>query len=418
MAQENLNPFQIAQQQLDEAAKILGLDEGTHQALRWPMRELHIHFPVKMDDGKVKVFHGFRVQYNNSRGPTKGGIRFHPDETIDTVRALAAWMTWKTSVVDIPLGGGKGGVVCNPKEMSASEKERVCRGYMDQVGRILGITKDVPAPDVYTNPQDMAWMMDEYEKIQQESHPGVITGKPLELGGSQGRGDATARGGVITVREAGKKLGIDANKATVAVQGYGNAGYFGAYLMKEYFPGCKIVAVSDSKGGIINQNGLDPDKVKEVKDREGSVTAYSDADKISNEQLLELDVDVLLPSGLENVITNTNAAKIKGKIIGELANGPTTPEADKILHENGRFVIPDFLCNAGGVTVSYFEQVQNSYNYYWGLEDVHKQLDNKMTNAFHAVYDMHKKKNVHPRSAAYLVAVERVAHAMKLRGWV
>lgn len=416
-----LNPFKIAQAQLDEAAAILGLDEGTHQALRWPMRELHVTLPVRMDDGKFKVFHGFRVQYNDARGPTKGGIRFHPDETIDTVRALAAWMTWKTAVVDIPLGGGKGGVVCNPKEMSELELERLSRQYVRQVGRIIGLDKDCPAPDVYTTPQIMAWMMDEFYWQKGFNEFGVITGKPLPLGGSKGRHDATARGGVYTVREACKRLGIDGTNATYAIQGFGNAGQYAATLHQEILGGGKLVAASDSRGGVYNANGMDPAALVKHKLETGKVSGFPGAEPISNEALLELKVDVLYPSALENVITDKNAADIKARISCELANGPTTPEADRILHGKGTFVIPDFLANAGGVTVSYFEMVQDSYNYFWPIGQVYERLDQKMTDAFHAVFDMrdrHKDKNVHMRTAAYLVSIQRVAEAMKLRGWV
>ncbi len=415
---ENLNPFAIAQQQLDEAAKILKLDEGTHQALRWPMRELVVTLPVRMDDGSIQVFRGFRVQYNDARGPTKGGIRFHPAETIDTVRALAAWMTWKTAVVDIPLGGGKGGVICNPKEMSIYELERLSRQYIRQVGRIIGPTKDVPAPDVYTTPQIMAWMMDEYYWQEGYNAFGVITGKPLAIGGSKGRGDATARGGVFCIREACKKLNIEPSKVTYAIQGFGNAGQYAATLMKEVLGADKLVAVSDSKGGVYNPNGLDPYKLVEYKQKTGQVSGFPGADSITNEELLELDVDVLIPAALENQITADNAARIKARISAELANGPTTPEADKILYDRNVFVIPDFLCNAGGVTVSYFEQVQNAYNYYWTVDEVYKRLDQKMTDAFLNVYETANKYNVDMRKAAYVVAVSRVAEAMKLRGWV
>jgi len=414
---DELNPFAIAQAQLDEAARILELDPAVHEMLRWPLRELHVTLPVRMDDGTVKVFHGFRVQYNDSRGPTKGGIRFHPDETIDTVRALAAWMTWKTAVVDIPLGGGKGGVICNPKEMSEGELERLSRAYIRQVGRIIGLEKDVPAPDVYTTPQIMAWMADEYAFLKGYNEFGVITGKPLELGGSQGRGDATARGGVYTVREAAKVLGIELKGATAAIQGYGNAGSF-AHILGQEILGLKVVAVSDSKGGIVNWEGLDPEAVLAHKKATGSIINLPGAENITNEELLELDVVVLFPSALENVITGENAGRIKAKISAELANGPTTPEADKILHENGVYVIPDFLCNAGGVTVSYFEMCQNAYDYYWDLDTVHQRLDTKMTAAFHAVHEMAQEYQVDNRVAAYLVSVARVAKAMKLRGWV
>ncbi len=413
-----MNPFKIAQAQLDEAAGKLGLDPATHELLRWPMREYRFTLPLKMDTGETKIFHGYRVQYNAARGPTKGGLRWHPDETIDTVRALAAWMTWKTSVVDIPLGGGKGGITCNPKELSEGEKERLARAYIRAVGRELGVHRDVPAPDVYTTPQIMAWMMDEYETIVGHSHPGMITGKPIALGGSQGRGDATARGGLYVVREAMKIKNIDPKKTTYAIQGFGNAGQFAATLHPEILGGGTLLAVSDSRGGVFSSSGIDPKAVVKHKLETGSVTGYPGTKPITNEALLELECDVLYPAALEGVITQSNAAKIKAKISCELANGPTTPEADKILHQRGVFVLPDFMANAGGVTVSYFEQVQNTYNYYWSLPDVHGQLDRKMTDAFKAVFDMHKSNNVHMRLAAYMVAVSRVAEACKLRGWV
>ena len=414
--EKKINPFEVAQQQLDEAAVLLHLDPAIHEFLRWPMRELHVTLPVKMDDGTTKVFHGFRVQYNDARGPTKGGIRFHPEETIDTVRALAAWMTWKTAVVDIPLGGGKGGIICNPKEMSNSELERLSRAYVRQGGRILGLEKDVPAPDVYTTPQIMAWMVDEFSFLQGYNEFGMITGKPIALGGSAGRGDATARGGVYCLREAGKALDLDLNGATTAIQGYGNAGTFGHKLSVELL-GLKVVAVSDSKGGIYNEHGLDYEKVMAHKKNTGSVVGFAEADSITNEELLELDVTVLMPAALESGITEVNADHIKAKVSVELANGPTTPEADKILHQNGTYVIPDFLCNAGGVTVSYFEMVQNAYDYYWDEDLVHERLDKKMTSSFQAVHRTAQEYEVHNRLAAYLVAVSRVAEAVRLRGW-
>ena len=416
MSQE-LNPFKIAQAQLDQAAAILKLEPALHELLRWPQRELRVAFPVKMDDGTTKIFHGFRVQYNDARGPTKGGVRFHPEETIDTVRALAAWMTWKTAVVDIPLGGGKGGVVCNPKEMSQGELERLSRAYIRQIARILGPDLDVPAPDVYTTPQIMAWMMDEYSTIVGHNAPGVITGKPIPLGGSAGRGDATARGGIYCVREAAKVLGIDLLGATAAVQGYGNAGYHAHRLATEVL-GMKVVAVSDSKGGIYNPKGLDLAAVSAHKAQTGSVVGFPGADTITNEELLELEVTVLFPAALENQIGAWNADGIKARILAELANGPTTPEADAILYEKGVYVIPDFLCNAGGVTVSYFEQVQNAYGYYWDEATVHERLDRKMTAAFHAVHQAAQRYKVNNRMGAYVVAVGRVAEAVRLRGWV
>jgi glutamate dehydrogenase (NAD(P)+) len=401
---------------LDEAAEVLQLDQATHELLRWPLRELHVTLPVKMDDGSTKIYQGFRVQYNDARGPTKGGIRYHPSETIDTVRALAAWMTWKCAVVDIPLGGGKGGVICNPKAMSQGEIERLSRAYIRQVGRIIGLEKDVPAPDVYTNPQIMAWMADEYSFLKGYNEFGVITGKPLNMGGSLGRGDATARGGMYCLREAGKVLNIELEGATTAIQGYGNAGSFAHTLGEELF-GLKIVAVSDSKGGIYNPEGLAYDETFAFKKETGTVVGFPGSQTVSNEELLELDVVVLVPAALENVITDANAANIKAKISVELANGPTTPEADKILHENGVYVIPDFLANAGGVTVSYFEMVQNSYDYYWEVDVVRERLDKKMTEAFHSVHNAAQEHKVHNRLAAYLVSVSRVAEAVKTRGW-
>ena len=415
--ESELNPFMIAQRELDTAVEILKLDHATHEMLRWPLRELHVTLPVRMDDGTVHVFPGFRVQYNDARGPCKGGIRYHPAETIDTVRALAAWMTWKTAVVDIPLGGAKGGIVCDPKQLSFGELERLSRAYIRQVGRILGLEKDVPAPDVYTTPQIMAWMMDEFSFLQGYNEFGMITGKPLTLGGSQGRDDATARGGIYCVREAAKVLGLNLEGATTAIQGYGNAGTFAHKLATEML-GLKVLAVSDSRGGIYNEAGLNYRGVTGYKQETGSVIGFPGAQPISNEELLELPVTVLFPSALENVIRKENAARIKAKIIAELANGPTTPEADTILFENRVYVIPDFLCNAGGVTVSYFEMVQNAYDYYWDLPMVHQRLDQKMTTAFHAVHDTADHYRVHNRLAAYLVAVKRVADAMHLRGWV
>jgi len=413
---EILNPFQIAQKQLDNAADKLGLDRATHEFLRWPMQELKVTLPVKMDDGTTQIFQAFRIQYNTARGPAKGGIRWHPEETIDTVRALAAWMTWKTSVVDIPLGGGKGGVICNPKALTETEKERLARAYVRAVGRTLGVTKDVPAPDVYTTPQIMAWMMDEYETLTGEHHPGVITGKPIPLGGSQGRADATARGGIYVVQKASEALNMDLNRASMAIQGFGNAGQNAARIGEELL-GMKLVAASDSKGGVYNSKGIDANALIDHKIRTGRVNGFADAEAISNKDLLELEVSVLFPSALENVITRENASNIRCKILCELANGPTTPSADDILYEKGVFVLPDFLANAGGVTVSYLEQVQNSYNLYWNLKEIQFRLKETMHSAFDHVYEMSRNTQIHMRNAAYLVAVARVAEACKLRGW-
>ncbi|MCK9484154.1 MAG: Glu/Leu/Phe/Val dehydrogenase [Candidatus Marinimicrobia bacterium] len=413
----NNNIFKIAQLQLDRCAKTLHLEQNIHELLRVPMRELHVSLPVRMDNGTVRIFRGFRVQYNDAKGPTKGGLRFHPDETIDTVRALAAWMTWKCSLMDLPLGGAKGGIICNPKELSLIELEQLSRAYIRSIYNFIGPNKDIPAPDVYTTPQIMAWMMDEYSTIAGENKFGVITGKPIPLGGSIGRGDATARGGIYTIKEAVRECDIDLEKATFAIQGYGNAGYYAAHLAKAIF-GSKIVAVSDSQGGIYCERGLDPEVVLEHKNRTGSVIDMPDADTISNEELLELNVDILIPSALEEQITETNASNIRAKIVAELANGPTTPEADDILYNNGIHVIPDFLCNAGGVTVSYLEMVQNASIYYWDEAQVYDILSKRMKSSYYTVLNTSKKYKISMREAAYVVAVGRVVEAMKLRGWV
>jgi glutamate dehydrogenase (NAD(P)+) len=411
------NPFAIAQRQFDEAADLLDLHPDVRALLREPMAEHVVRIPVRMDNGSVRMFTGFRVQYNNARGPCKGGIRFHPDETIDTVRALAAWMTWKTAIVDLPLGGGKGGVICDPRTMSEGELERLSRGYIRKLARVLGPDYDVPAPDVYTNAQVMAWMMDEYETIAQEYRPGVITGKPLSVGGSAGRDDATARGGMYAIREAARALEIDTNTATAAIQGYGNAGQHAHKLLREML-GVTVVAVSDSKGGIYDPKGLHPAEVEQHKKETGSVVGFPGAKSVTNEELLEIEVDILVPAALEGVLHKGNADKVKARIVAELANGPTTPEADHILYQNGTFVIPDFLCNAGGVTVSYFEQVQNAANDQWPLEEVHRRLDERMTKAFRAVYDVREERRIHTRAAAYTLSIQRVAQAVYDRGWI
>jgi glutamate dehydrogenase (NAD(P)+) len=411
------NPFEIAQKQLDDCVKILNLDSGVHDLLKQPRREYHFSIPVRMDDGSIRVFSGFRVQYNDALGPCKGGIRFHPDETIDTVKALAAWMTWKTSLLGLPLGGGKGGVICNPKELSSGEQERLCRGYMDMVWQNVGPEKDVPAPDVYTTPQMMAWMMDEYSKLTGSNNFGCITGKPLCVGGSCGRSDATARGGMYALREAAREFNLDLSRATVAIQGYGNAGSYAHSLAKELF-GCRVVALSDSRGGVYRAEGFGVEEAGRVKAETKTVANIPNAKKISNEELLELDVDILIAAALENVITKDNASQIKAKIIVELANGPTTPEADAILFQKGVHVIPDFLANAGGVTVSYFEMVQNIMRYCWSFDEVYQKLDERMTLAYQGVLSASRKYNINMRQAAYTVAVARVVEAMKMRGWV
>ena len=412
---EELNPFKIAQMQLESAVDILGIEPEVHDILKEPKRILQVRIPVKMDDGTTKTFTGFRVQHNDARGPTKGGIRFHPDETIDTVKALASWMTWKCSVVGIPYGGGKGGIICNPKELSEGELERLSRAYVRAVVQIISPLKDVPAPDVYTTPQIMAWMMDEYSAICQYNAPGIITGKPIPVGGSLGRGSATAQGGVYCIREAAQILGIELKGATAVIQGYGNAGYHAARILTEM--GVKVVGLSDSRGGIYNADGFDPENVSDFKRKNGSLVNYPGAMALTNEEVLELECDILCPAALENQITGANADNVKAKIVAELANGPVTPDADKVFIKKGIYDIPDFLCNAGGVTVSYFEWVQNQAGLYWSEEKVAKRLDEIMTKAFHAVHDTADEKGIYTRTAAYVVAVSRVVEAMKLRGW-
>ena len=414
---ENLNPFAIAQMQLDEASTVLELDSAMHKFLREPLREFHFSIPVRMDDGQTETFRGFRVQYNDARGPGKGGVRFHPDETIDTVRALAAWMTWKTAVADLPLGGAKGGVVCDPRQLSPRELEAISRGYMRGIARFVGLNQDVPAPDVHTNPQIMAWMLDEYEVLSGHHEPGVITGKPEMLGGSAGRPAATAMGGIVTIREAAKVVGMSLEGAACAIQGYGNVGSHAHQLACDIL-GLKVVAISNEHGGIYDEKGLAPGLVQAHLEETGRLADLPGADQISNEELLALDVDILIPAAIENQITSHNAADVKARIVAELANGPTTPRADRILFEKGTYIIPDFLCNAGGVTVSYFEMVQNGYQYRWDEHMVDQRLDYRMTRAFQGVQEMAQAKKTNNRIAAYLVAVARVAEAVRLRGWV
>jgi len=379
------------------------------------MRVLTVNFPVKMDDGSVRVFEGYRSQHNDAIGPTKGGIRFHPDVTLDEVKALSMWMSFKCGVVGLPYGGGKGGVICNPREHSKGELERISRGFMEAIAAFVGPQKDIPAPDVYTNAQTMGWMMDTYSKLAGVNSPGVITGKPIILGGSKGRNEATAQGCVYTILAALEDMGKSPADATVAIQGFGNAGRIAARLLDE--AGCKVVAVSDSKGGIYDANGLDLEKVGELKDN-ASILDYGQQYQITNEQLLELDVTVLVPAALENVITSKNANNIKAAIVAEAANGPTTPGADRILTEKGIIVIPDVLANAGGVTVSYFEWVQNLMNYYWSEQEVLEKLEVNMINSYKAVRDLAKEYDVNLRKAAYMIAIKRISSAMEARGWV
>ena len=418
-----VNPFETAQQQLDKAAEVLNLDESVHQALREPMRTFVVNFQVRMDNGSSKTFRGYRVQYNDALGPTKGGLRFHPDETLDTVKALAAWMTWKTAVADIPYGGGKGGVVCNPPELSEGELERISRSYVCAISDFIGPEKDIPAPDVYTTSQTMAWMMDEFSKIKGVNAPDVITGKPIGVGGSLGRGDATARGVIYNIREAAKELGMNLDGTKVAIQGYGNVGSHAHRLAEEQL-GAKVVAIGDAEGAIYSEDGIEYSRVKKnmkehgifAKDIPG--TEYLGDASEGNAELLELPVDILIPAAIENVITEENADDVDPTILAEAANGPTTPEADDILNDNGVYVIPDFLCNAGGVTVSYFEWVQNRNRYYWSEAEVYERLDKKMTKAFKNVHSRAQKEGVDNRTAAYMVSIEKIAEAMELRGWV
>jgi len=426
---ESKNPFETAQAQFDKGADLLGLPDDARALLRWPLREFHFRIPVKMDDGTTRVFSGYRVQHSDARGPSKGGIRFHPNETIDTVRALATWMTWKCAVADIPLGGGKGGVIVNPATLSVTEKERLCRGWVNQMWKNIGPRMDVPAPDVGTTPQMMAWMMDEYSKLVGNYTPGVFTGKPVDMGGSLGRTEATGYGVIYTVREAMKHLGIDSTKATASIQGFGNVAQYAAIGFREMLGG-KVLCVScwdhiDKKPYTYSHpDGIDPKFLQSITDQYGTIDAakakaagYVQEDAMA---WIDKEADVLIPSALENMITGETAPRIhpRVKIIAEGANGPTTLEGDAIIKERGIFVIPDFLCNAGGVTTSYFESVQNDMNFYWSKEEVLQKLDQKMTKAFHDVLEMSVDRAVYMRDAAYLVAIDKVVRSMRLRGWV
>lgn len=413
---EQYNPFHVAQEQVKRAVEALKLEPAVYEILKQPQRFLEVSFPVVMDDGSVKVFTGYRSQHNDALGPTKGGLRFHPDVYADEVKALSMWMTFKCSVLGLPYGGGKGAVKCNPKELSTGELERVSRGFIQAISQIIDADKDIPAPDVYTNPQIMAWMIDEFSKIREKNVFGLLTGKPLIIGGSKGRNEATGRGCVVVAKAAAKKLGIKVEGARVAVQGFGNAGSVAARLLHE--AGAKVVAVSDSKGGIYNEDGLDPVAVNAFKAKTTTVVGFPGSKTITNNDLLTSDVDILIPAAFENQITEANAKDVKAKIISEAANGPTTPEADEILHQKGIMVIPDILASAGGVTVSYFEWVQNLMNFYWTEEEVNNRLEQMMIQSFETVYDMHVKEKVSMREAAFMVAVKRVADAMRVRGWL
>jgi glutamate dehydrogenase (NAD(P)+) len=428
VAVQTFSPYQMAQQQFDGVAERIGLDPGTRELLRQPLREYQFSIPVRMDDGDVKIFRGFRVQHNDARGPCKGGIRFHPHESIDTVRALAMWMTWKCAVVDIPLGGGKGGVICDPHHLSPREQEGICRGWIRQVWKNIGPASDVPAPDIMTNAQHMLWMLDEFEAIRGEKLPGVITGKPVGMGGSLGRTEATGYGLIFTLREALRDLGLKPENTTASVQGFGNVAQYAIELYLKM--GGKVTCVScwdqtdQTSYSYRRASGIDLGELLRITDRFGGIDK-DQARKIGYEVLpgdawIEQPVDILMPCAIENQVTGENVAKIAPsvKIVAEGANGPTTPEADRVLERRGVFVIPDFLANAGGVTCSYFEQVQSNMNYFWEKDEVLGKLDVKMTSAFDAVLEVAKKQKLFMRDAAYVIAIGRVARACKDRGWV
>ena len=403
------------QKQIEITCQKLELESSVYEILKEAEKVLIVSIPLKMDDGSVRNFTGYRVHHNTVLGPAKGGVRFHPNITLEEMIALSAWMTFKCGVVGIPYGGGKGGVVCNPREMSKSELERLSRAYIRAIYNMIGPEKDIPAPDLYTNAQTMGWFMDEYSLLRGYNSPGVVTGKPISLGGSLGRTDATGNGCAFIAKEAAEKIGLDIRKATVAIQGCGNVGGSAAKAIRKL--GATIIGMSDSKGAIYNPNGLDPHDVLEYKARNGrEILGYPGSKQITNEDLLQLDVDILVPAALGDVITAENAHKIKAKLIVEGANGPTSLEANDILCGRGIFVVPDILANAGGVTVSYFEWVQNLMNFYWSEKEINKRLENIITDAFKEVYKMHKEFNVHMKDAAYMVSIKRVVESMKLRG--
>lgn len=422
------NPYQTAQEQFDKVADLIGLEPSLKEFLRQPMREYHFTIPVKMDDGTVKVFKGFRVQHNDARGPAKGGIRFHPEETADTVRALSMWMTWKCSVVDIPLGGAKGGVICDPRSLTEREQEQLCRGWVRQLARNVGPCLDVPAPDVMTNAKHMLWMLDEFETIHGGRYPGFITGKPVGMGGSLGRTEATGFGVIYVLREALKELGIKPENTTASVQGFGNVAQ---YAVKKYLElGGKVIAIScwnnDDKTAYTyrKKDGIDVQALLSITDSFGSIDKNKAQDLgyevLPGEAWIEQDVDILIPAALENQITQDNVGKISKQVkaLVEAANGPTALEADQVIKERGIFLVPDFLTNAGGVTCSYFEQVQSNMNFYWEKPEVLEKLDAKMTSAYHGVSEVARKQKVYMRDAAYIIAINRVAQAVKSRGWV
>jgi len=413
-APEQLNPFEIAKQQFDRAADYLELEESMRQVLRSAKRQLIVSIPVKMDGGETKVFEGYRVQHNIARGPAKGGIRYHPNVTLDEVKALASWMTWKCATVGIPYGGGKGGVVCDPKSLSKSELERLTRRYAFEIAPIIGPDRDIPAPDVYTDSQTMAWIMDTISMVRGHTELGVVTGKPLSLGGSQGRHEATARGALYALREACEVKGMKLKDSRVAVQGFGNAGAIITELVAK--DGAKVVAVCDSKCGLYNESGLYVRGVLKHKEETGSLQGFPDAKEITSDEVLEVDCDILCPSALENSITMKNVGKVKAKIIAELANGPTTPGADRVLEDNGVLLIPDILANAGGVTVSYYEWVQDQYSFFWSEDRINHTLEATMGKSFHEVHEKAKHYGTDLRTGAYILAIDRVAEATRVRG--
>jgi glutamate dehydrogenase (NAD(P)+) len=424
---KEFNAFEMAQRQFDAVADTLQLEQGLRDLLRWPQREFQFTIPIRMDDGRVQVFHGFRVQHNDARGPAKGGIRFHPQETIDTVRALATWMTWKCAVVDIPLGGGKGGVICDPHNLSPREQEQLCRGWVRQVVRNIGPIQDVPAPDVMTNPQHMVWILDEYEKLAGGHFPGVITGKPIEVGGSLGRTEATGYGVIYTVREALKRFEMPIEGIRASIQGFGNVGQFAAKLLRELGGAVVAVACWDNDDHtaytFAKPDGIDVDFLLSITDRFGTIDREKAIEAgysvLEGDAWLEQEAEILIPAALENQITGDNVGRIHPgvKIVAEGANGPTTLEADEALKARDVYLIPDFLANAGGVTCSYFEQVQCNTNFFWPKEEVLQRLDQKMTSAFHAVADLAEESGEFMRDAAYMIAIQRVATACHIRGW-
>ncbi len=409
-----INPYHMAVEQFEAAAEILHLSEDMREVLRVPKRELTVNFPVRLDNGRIKTFTGYRVQHNVNCGPAKGGIRYGPDVTLDEVKALAMWMTWKCAVVGIPYGGAKGGVICDPKQMSAAELERLTRRYTTEISIIIGPHSDIPAPDVNTNPQVMAWIMDTYSMHEGFSIPAVVTGKPLSIGGSEGRNDATATGVLFVTRQAARRIDMPMRGARVSIQGYGNAGSIAARLFHR--EGCRIVAVSDTRGGIYDESGLDPAAVLRHKQERGSVVDFPRAQRLGVQDVLEVPCDILIPAATEGVLTAANAHRVQARIIAEAANGPTTPQADRILFNKGAVVIPDILANAGGVTVSYFEWVQDLQSFFWGVEEITQKLEVIMNRAFAAVAEKADQYHCDMRQSAYMLAISRVAEATQIRG--